>query len=294
MTQPNEAVSEAEVVDYGFQFVADLAAELSDGSIEIPAFPDNAIRITNALDDPDITADQAAKVIGADPVFSARLLRVANSVMVNGAGMEINDLRTAVARMGFKQAYNTVISVAIEQVMHKDVTEKLRPFLKELWHHSAQVAAYSYVIARKQTKINPDVALLAGLLHDIGKFYVLTRADKHPELFDHPEALNDICKQWHTGIGRSILEGWNFSEELALVADEHEVLDREICGGADLVDVVTVANMFTHQVESGEEFEPDWQQLHAIKRMKITADDVSQLAEEFDEEIQSMINALEG
>ena len=165
-------------VDHGveFELVAELGKHLSDGDFDIPAFPDNAVRITQALEDPDISADQAARVIGSDPVFSARLLKVANSALLNASGQPIDDLRTAIARMGFKQAYNTVMSVAVEQVMHAKTTQRLRAQLQILWHRSVMVAAYSYVIARKLTGINPDAAMLGGLLHNIGKFYILTES----------------------------------------------------------------------------------------------------------------------
>ncbi len=72
------------------------------------------------------------------------------------------------------------------------------------------VAAFAFVLARTCTKVNPDEAMLTGMMHGIGKLYILTRAIDHPELFNSETALNDIIDEWHAGIGKAILENWEF------------------------------------------------------------------------------------
>lgn len=280
--------------DTGFAFISDLANQLTGGKLDIPAFPDNALRIKSVLEDPNVTAEQVARVVGTDPVFTARLLKVANSVMVNGVGQKIDDIRTAISRMGFKVAHSTVMSVAVEQVMNSSMTEKLRPYLQTLWQHSVQVAAFSYVIAKKQTRIKPDTAMLAGLLHDIGKYYILVQSENYPELFNDPEVLAHIMDDWHTGIGHSILEGWNFSEELIQVADEHENIVRELEGDADLTDVVIIANLLSHNDGKSAETEIDWDNLAVAKRLKLTEQGTAEILDESTQEVQSIIQALEG
>ncbi len=54
--------------------------------------------------------------------------------------------------------------------------------------------------------------MLTGMMHGIGKLYILTRATGHPELFASEEALNDIIDDWYPSIGKAILENWKFSE----------------------------------------------------------------------------------
>ncbi len=285
--RPDESTS-----DPGFQFVQDLARELSTGSLQIPAFPDAALRIKTALEDPEVSADKVARVVGSDPVFSARLLKVANSVLVNGAGERINDIKMAVTRMGFRLAYNTAVSIAIEQVLAAHDSEALHPYLEELWRHSVEVAAYSYAIAKMQTTINPDAAMLAGLLHDIGKFYLLSRSENYPELFNDKSALDSIVDEWHTGIGRSIMEAWHFSEEMCLVADEHEELGRAHCTPADLTDIVMVANLFSYKDD--DEMTPalEWDAIPATIRLKLSEQNVADIMQESREEIDAIRQIL--
>ncbi len=282
-----------ETADIGFEFVANLCEELNNRTLDLPAFPDVALRIRKALRDPEITADQVARVVGSDPIFSARLLRVANSALMNAAGVQINDLRIATMRLGFNMAYNIAVSVAVEQVMKSSSVNKLHPYLKALWKHSVRVAAYSYVIADRQTDINPDEAMLAGILHDIGKFYILNKSEKYPELFDQPETLDMIMQDWHTAVGRSILDAWKFSEEIAVAADEHESLARMHFGAADLTDVVMVANLFSHQQKPDQIPDIDWEGIPAIKQLKLTAETAFEIMKESRQEMQSIIKALQ-
>ena len=282
-----------ETADIGFEFVANLCEELNNRTLDLPAFPDVALRIRKVLKDPEITADQVVRVIGSDPVFSARLFRVANSALMNAAGAQIKDLRIATMRLGFNMAYNIAVSIAVEQVMKSSKVIKLHPYLKELWKHSVRVAAYSYVIADRLTDINPDEAMLAGMLHDIGKFYILNKSGKYPELFDQPETLDMIMQDWHTAVGRSILEAWKFSEEIAVAADEHESLERMHFGDADLTDVVMVANLFAHQQRPDQIPDIDWETIPAIKQLKLTAETTVEIMKESRQEMQSIIQALQ-
>jgi len=284
--------NENKPVDIGFEFVTNLCEELNEGRLDLPAFPDVALRARKALQDPEITADQVARVVGADPVFSARLLRVANSAMLNGAGVPIKDLNIAITRMGFNMAYTIAVSIAVEQVMSPSTVDKLHPHLEDLWHHSVRVSAYSYVIADRLTNINPDEAMLAGLLHDIGKFYILTKSGQYPDLFNETNTLNAVVRDWHTAVGRSILEDWNFSEEMAAVADNHETLERIHFGAADLTDVVMIANLFSHQEHPYQLPNIDWEAVPAIKRLKLTAETTFEIMKESEEEMQSIIQAL--
>ena len=277
-----------------FEFVKDLGYELSTGTLEIPAFPDAAMRIKNALQDPEVSADQVARIVGTEPVFCARLLKVANSVLINGAGERITDIKMAVTRMGFRLAYTTAVAIAVEQMLATPDSEALHPYLEELWYHSVEVAAYAYVIAKKQTRVNPDTAMLAGLLHDIGKFYILSRARHYPVLFSDKQALESIVDEWHTSIGKSIMEAWDFSEEMCLVADEHEVLGREHSSAPDLTDIVLVANLFSHKDDDETVPTLEWDAIPATRRLELSEQAAADIMQASRQEIDAIRQVLEG
>jgi putative nucleotidyltransferase with HDIG domain len=277
-----------------FGFVRTLAGELSSGSLELPSFPDVALRVKRALEDPEASADRVVRVVGVEPVLSARLLKMANSALLSRANVPVTDVRMAVTRLGFEMVRNAAVSLALEQVMDAQVTPLLQPYLKELWHHSIRVSAIAYVVAKRLTRLNADEAMLGGLLHDIGKLYILLRAESHPELFAEEQALRALLAEWHTGIGRAILESWGFSDGLAQAVDEHEILDRTHLGPPDLTDVVTVANVLAHNDHPERFGGPDHDGVPAFDKLQLTAETSTAILENSEAEMRSFIQALDG
>jgi HD-like signal output (HDOD) protein len=135
---------------------------------------------------------------------------------------------------------SAAISFAMNQIRSANKLASLAPHLNDLWEQSTYVAAYSFVIARTCTKVNADEAMLTGMMHGIGKLYILTRAVGHPELFASQEILNDIINQWYPSIGKAIMENWNFSEKMARAVGQED-FGRVAQEDPDLSDVVGVA-----------------------------------------------------
>ena len=134
--------------------------------------------------------------------------------------------------------------------------------------------------------------MLAGLLHDIGKFYILIRFKDYPHLFSDTATEADIMDEWHTVVGHSILVSWNISEEIAGAANGSELAssDKE---GADLVDIVSVAAIFSKEAECKLVSETDWDNIDAARRLKLTSDNACEILSDSHEEMQSIIQSLE-
>ena len=224
-----------------FEFIKSLAAELSRGKVDLPSFPEIAVRVRRILSDPKSTIDQVVRVVGSEPALAARLLRVANSASLNRTGRAVTDLRSAINRVGYNMVRSASISFAMAQIRNSNKLLGLEHHLQDLWQCSTRVAAFSYVLARTSAKVNADEALLTGMMHAIGKLYVLTRAHAHPELFASPAVLDELIGEWHPSIGKAILENWEFPEEMAQAVghqNEHGRMELEF---PDLSDVIAAA-----------------------------------------------------
>jgi HD-like signal output (HDOD) protein len=224
-----------------FDFVRNLAAELSRGNVDLPSFPEIAVRVRRVLSDPKSSVDQVVRVVGSEPALAARLLRVANSASFNRSGRAVTDLRTAINRIGYNMVRSASMSFSMAQMRKTNKLAGLEHHLNDLWQSSTSAAAVAYVLARTCTKVNPDEAMLTGMMHGIGKLYVLTRAVDHPGLFADEAALNEIIAEWHASIGKAILENWNFPESMAQAVGEQANADRTEEGPADLNDVIAIA-----------------------------------------------------
>lgn len=269
-----------------FEFVRAIAGELSGGTVDLPSFPDIVIRVRRVLADDASTVDQVVRVIGSEPAMAARLLTMANSAALNPSGKQLTDLRTAVNRMGYDMVRIAAIAFAMAQVRGGVKLASLQKQLEALWQHSTHVAALAFMLADKCAKINPDEAMLTGLLHGIGKLYILTRAEQHPQLFAESESLNQVLADWHASLGKAILENWGFAEVMSeAIANQDDVL-RESRGAADLSDVIAVAILMADFAEDFVGLEAAAQKLAPVKRlgldpkrsMQIMRDSATQVA----------------
>lgn len=276
-----------------FAFVQSLAGELSSGKVELPSFPDIALRVRKVLADDNVTPDKIVRVIGSEPALAARVLQIANSAALNFTGKAVTELRTAVARMGFNMVRSAAIAFAMSQLKKVDSLKGLEKPLDELWKKSSMVATMSYVVARRlSTKVNPDTAMLAGLLHGVGHLYILTRASKHPRLFANEAVFHSIVNDWHASIAKALLENWEMAEEIVVAVSEFEDLQRTHTGPTDLTDVLTVGNLLAAYRDHPDSIELNMQGVAACSRMQLDRAAYDKLLGESRDEISAIQAAL--
>src|SRR5471030_2707458 len=195
----------------GYNFLMDrlaafshIAAQASRGELSFPANVRASVRLQQALSDPDCHFESAAKLIQADPLLAARTVAIANSVAYNRSGTEISSVRAAVQRLGVRTLQSLVAALIVRQLGSQITDPGLKAKLDQLWEHTAHVAAMSQVIARHVTQVDPDTALFAGIVHEVGGFYMLSRAGEFPEVMNgEPE---DWVEHGEILIGRGVLD----------------------------------------------------------------------------------------
>lgn len=235
----------AEAAGRAFRFLQELASDLSKDSISFPTFIDATVKIRDTLSNPDADVARVAQVVSGEPLLAARLVHLANSIAFNPGGRKIADVRSAVTRVGFNTVRTTAAAIALEQVR---ASKELAPFAAEaerVWRHSLDAAAIAYVLARSLTPLRPDEALFAGLVHDIGRFYLLSRASKYPELIEHRDELETIIHEWHPSIGQAILQQLDLPEALTVAVAEHELGNYRF-PPRNMTHLVTLANLAAH------------------------------------------------
>jgi HD-like signal output (HDOD) protein len=277
-----------------FSFVQALALELSAGKIDIPSFPDVAVRVRKVLADDDVDAQTVARVVGSEPALAAKLLQIANSAAINPNGMRIVELRSAIARIGFSMVRSASLAFAMEQIKKSEALKPLRKPLNELWERSVKVAAMSFVVARSWSKVNPDTALLAGLMHGMGRVYILTRAVNHPELFADTTSYQQIVQDWHGAIAKAVLESWEISPQIIEAVEGYTQLDRHNGGAPDLTDVLTMADLLVSFHTSPDELAAYLAEVKAAKRLGIDVDSVQKVLQQTAGELASLRSALSG
>ncbi|MFZ6849539.1 HDOD domain-containing protein [Undibacterium sp. RuRC25W] len=161
-----------------------IAEQSIQGELVFPTHVEETLKLKRILDNPDCHLETAAKYIIADPVLSARTVALANSSAFNRSGMQINNVPMAISRIGFRTV-RTLVSAAVVRQLGSQVRDPiLKAKAKELWEHCAHVAALAQVVARHISKVDPDTAMFAGIVHEVGGFYLISRAEEFPGLLN--------------------------------------------------------------------------------------------------------------
>ena len=187
---------------------------------------------------------------------------------------------------------SAAIAFAIWQLRKSEALKGLEKQLNELWESSTAVASVAYVIARKLGGATADTALLAGLLHGVGKLYILSRAQQHQDLLGDPTTYCAIVRDWHSNIAKALLEKWQMADEIVIAVSECEDLDRDHTGPADLTDVLTIACLLVRLKDHPEEIDLQLQGLGAAQRLQLQPAACWQLLQESTGEIAAMEQAL--
>jgi HD-like signal output (HDOD) protein len=275
-----------------FAFVQQLAAELSKGKVDLPSFPDIALRVRQVLADENVSQDKVVRVVGSEPALAARLMQISNSAALNFTGKPITELRTAIARMGFNMVRSAAIAFAMSQLKKVDSLKGLEKPLDDLWKRSAAVAAMSHAVAKTFSRVNPDTAMLTGLVHGIGELYILTRSNQHPGLFADQATYTSIVSDWHSAVAKALLENWDMAEEIVTAVSEYEDFERQNEGQVDLTDVLTVGHLLASFMEHPETIELNMHDVAACKRMGIDRASYEKLIDESQHEIDTLRQAL--
>ncbi len=246
-----------------------LEAKIKNNQLVLPSMPDIFLQIKKTIDDPDSSTGQIAKVITRDPSLTARILKVANNALYRG-NSEITNLQQAVSRMGIQLIKTLVTSHAITQMFNQP-SGKLKPFFMELQKHCTEVSAHAYAIATKYTRLNPDDALLAGLVHNIGYLPMTKCIETFPEMENEPGRLIEIMAKVHTRVGEMILKSWAFPRDIIDAAVNYVDQFRQGSADIDLTDIVIIAGLNTYRGSDHPCTLPDWSNYPAFQKIGITS-----------------------
>ncbi len=248
------------------QIRGELLHAIETDQMILPTLPEVALQVREAAADPDADIMSLTKVIQNDTALSARIIKVANSPLLR-ASRAIEDLKMAVGRLGINYTSNLATSLAMQQ-MFQATSDIVDQRMREAWSKSTEVAGIAHVLARHFTRLKPDQATLAGIVHRIGVLPVLTYAEENRKLLKDPELLDQLIENLYPLIGRKILEAWDFPAELVAVPEGHLDFARTPAK-PDYTDVVQVALLQSYIGTDHPFTQMDWTQVGAFERLGI-------------------------
>jgi HD-like signal output (HDOD) protein len=257
----------AQAESAGSALARELAASLWPGPIELPSFPDVALRVQQVLADDAVSTEMVVRIVGAEPMLAARVVSLANSAAMNPSSHQVTDLRTAVSRMGFDSLRAAAVSFAMAQLGARGEYANIERQLTRNWRDSVSFAATASVVARRSQRMSPDTALFAALVAGVGKVYILTRASRHPGVLADAAAYQAIVREWHISITRSLLASWHVAEEVIEAVQAYERRNEEVRPGPPLADVLACASLINRYQDAAEGLDESLAHSRAAQRL---------------------------
>jgi putative nucleotidyltransferase with HDIG domain len=203
---------------------------LDSDALVVPSMPAIALQCMRLIDDPNQTFKHVSELAGKDPVLALRVLRLANSAAFPGKTPAIT-LENAISRMGTEGLKLALVHYSMFQAFSSR-DERIQAAFRGIWEHSLAVALIAKEIAGLQevpNAVDPAVAYVAGLLHDVGKPVVaalLLEAEKLMSLQKSsvPWISHTVWKRVVDGSHRSV--GVALAEHWELPAQIHSAIEN--------------------------------------------------------------------
>ncbi len=267
----------------------EIITAIEKDQLVLPTLPEVALKVREVADDPDADIDKLTGVIGNDAALSARIIRVANSPLLR-ASRAIEDLRTALMRLGIQYTCNIATGLAMEQ-MFQATSDLIDMRMREVWSRSSEIAGISHVLCKHYTRLRPDQATLAGLVHKIGVLPILTYAEEHPALLKDSITLDTVIELLQGQLGDLILKTWNFPEEIAHIPSQHMDFARHV-PKADYADIVTVAMLQSYSGTKSSMAQVDLSTVTAFARLGLDPDTQAADSEDLSAEMEAAMALL--
>ncbi len=205
-----------------FKFVQGLATDLDRDDLELPGFPDTVARLHRDLADESKSVQDIVALVNSEPSLAASLIKLANSAAFNASGREISDPQVAVNLVGFNVVRSTATAFAMRQMEQQEWLEPVRPMLAKIWRRSNGVAAICHALGGSVEGVRADEALAAGLFHQLGSLYLLTKAHREGlEVANHP-AWDGVTQNWHPTIARAFVESWGMPAHVGEAVEQQD------------------------------------------------------------------------
>lgn len=185
---------------------------------KLPTVPQVAQRVIASLGSEDVSAAEIAELIAADPVLSAKLLRLANSSYFQMA-RSIETVEDAIRVLGLGMVRNLVLATGMVRAFSHTPGMDLHQF----WKHNLFTACAARWLAG-HCDVNSDLAFTLGLMHGIGQLHMhlatpaaMVALDQQVHVLAHGRAaLEKASLGFHyCEVSAALARLWNFPPSLA-------------------------------------------------------------------------------
>jgi HD-like signal output (HDOD) protein len=220
-----------------------LTEEFAAGAVHLPGIPDAVLQVQRVLNDERVDVEQIVQAVSAEPQLATQVLRIANSASFNSAARQIRDMRLAVQRIGNPLVRAAALSFGVQQLRNSDEMRRVRDRISAQWRRGVVVGAIGKALSAQLRMASPDTALFAGLLHVVGRLYVLTRLNRTPWLLDQAGLAERLMEQLGGPASAALLESWQMPAEITAAITNYNNPGRDLTAPIGLTDILAAASV---------------------------------------------------
>ncbi len=194
------------------QLISGLRDGLAAGDLELPALPSVVTLIQRALDRSEVQIAQICELILSEPALAGSVLKLANSPIYRRGGIETTNMDTCVQRLGTRLVHSVSLHFAMQQMQRAPEYKAIHSLLEPEWDRSRMVSELCYSLARRSRRAAPEDMLTLGLIHNIGRIYILGQAGSQARAMFEDEDAAALIEEWHPLIGGAIAKSWHLPE----------------------------------------------------------------------------------
>jgi len=182
---------------------------LEKKDFDLPILPQVASQVLVLTTDPEVHASKLTTLLQQDPVLTAKIFKAANSAG-SGTSRQIESLAQALAWLGFNSISGMAFALSVQSGTFN--TRGYENEVRALWTHALATAFYAKAIAG-MLRHNQETAFLCGLLHSIGKPFVVHTFNQSRSTSAAPlpwSGMSILLDQSYVEAGRQLALEWNF------------------------------------------------------------------------------------
>jgi len=273
--------------------------DLLRGYVEISSLPMVHLRLDEAINNPRKSMADIAKIIREDPGLTARLLRIVNSAFYNFPS-RVETISQAVTIIGTQQLGALALATSVMQLF-KGLPEGLVS-MDSFWRHSVGCGLAARVIATLRRETNAERLFVAGVLHDIGRLVMFTKAaDASRETMTNArdakkllyEAERETFGFTHAVVGGVLLQTWKLPTSLEEVVMYHHSPKTATKFPVETA-IIHVADIVAHAMElggNGEQYVPPLDN-EAWEKLKLPSSALLTVMEQVDRQFADAVQII--
>lgn len=199
--------------------------------VDLPAIPGIVIQVIQAADRDEVTTSEIEALISKDAAIATKILKVVNSAYF-GLPRQVNTVGQAIVILGLHQVRNLAMSLGVLSAL-SSTNPRIMEYQKAFWAQSFAAGSCAQEVARRRglAKKDQDTIFIGGLLHDIGRLFLITLFNLPYQQVIRESATSELPLRMveervlgasHAELGAALAERWSFPEELVSMIRNHD------------------------------------------------------------------------